>query len=108
MLRSASIQETKWKPESPPHEGPRQRSGPTAITAANRMIAGPVKPFGRDQKLIAILARFFLFGAVRENCIASETACKAKRTFVPKKPAFAAEKLADFLLSVSRRLVAHP
>ena len=108
MLCSASIQETKWKPKSPTHEGPRHRSGPTAVTAANRMIAGPVKPFGRDKKLIAILARLFLCGSVREDCIASEAACKAKRTFAPKKPAFAAGKRANSLPSVPCRRVAHP
>lgn len=46
----ASIQEMKWKPRSlPREEEPRQRSGPIAIKAATRMMAGPVQRFGRGK-----------------------------------------------------------
>jgi hypothetical protein len=54
MLCWASIQEMKWKPKSPPPEGPRKKSGDTATTAARRMMAGPAKPRGRGKRLIVL------------------------------------------------------
>jgi hypothetical protein len=44
----------------------------------------------------------------RWNCIAPEADCEAKRTFVPNKPAFAAEKPGDSLPSLPRHLIESP
>src|SRR5580698_2272067 len=68
MLCSASIQVTKWKVRSLLQDGPRKKSGPAAITAAIKIIAGPTKPTGRGRKRIGLLDSLCSCGLLINQC----------------------------------------